>query len=751
NSGNYRFVSLVPGAYRVDIERSGFKHLTRDEIRVEVEAAVRIDAVMQVGDVGQTVEVTAQTPLLQTDSSALGQVVEARKVQEMPLNGRNVLNLVALVPGVVPQGGVMQNPVTGNNTGWGNYSIGGGQANQSAAFFDGGPLNVGYVGMVGMVPSQDMVQEFRVQTNNLSAEFGRFSGGVINLMSKSGANELHGSVYEFLRNKVLNANTFFNNRTGAPTPAFTQNQFGATAGGPIRKDKTFFFAGYEGFRVATGAPTLATVPTVAFRNGDFSNLRNASGNLIPIYDPLTSCGASGNPACASGQSVLRTMFPGNIIPANRLDKTSKTLTSLWALPNTAGQPYTSLQNFTTNTPNKNTTDQGTFRIDQNQSDKQRIFGRYTIWDLNKLPRDTFQSNTDGSTWQKSQQAVLADTYSFAPTVLGDFRFAFMRYNYDARSQTSGMDLSTIGWPATLNNQIGPYRSMPFPIIQGYPDVITASKTAVIASVNNSYTASGSVTLMRGGHTIKVGGEYRILQWNFVQVNNPSGNLSFDSLFTAGNPQSPGSTGYGYASYMLGYGTGGSASNSNPVAGQQRYRALYFSDVWQVTRKLTLTLGVRWERSEPWTERWDRETVLLTEAVSPMAAPTGLPLKGMLALVNSKDWPSRYNQDLHDKLFAPRFGFAYRALDRTVLRGGYGLFYLSNDTHLSSGPSGSPVNGITTPWTGTVNSSLTPYNVFSNPYPDGILQPPDLGRPEHECASSEPALPLRAAVELRRAA
>ena len=275
------------------------------------------------------------------------------------------------------------------------------------------------------------------------------------------------------------------------------------------------------------------------------------------------------------------------------------------------------------------------------SDKQRLFARYTIWELNKLPRDTFQTKTDGSTWQKSQQAVLADTYSFAPTVLGDFRFAFMRYNYDARSQTSGMDLSTIGWPASLNNQIGRYRTMPFPIVQGYPDVLTASKTAVIASVNNSYTSSGSVTMMKRGHTLKIGGEWRVLQWNFVQVNNPSGNLSFDSLLTSANPQSPAGTGYGYASFMLGYGTGGSASNSSPVAGEQQYHALFIADSWQVSRKLTLTLGLRWERSAPWTERWDRQTVLLTDAVSPLAAPTGLPLKGMLALTNSKEWPSRF--------------------------------------------------------------------------------------------------------------
>src|SRR5712671_2301533 len=237
--GNYQFVNLVPGRYRIDVQKAGFKRLTRDEVQVEVQAAVRIDATLEIGDVGQVVEVKADTPLLQTETSSLGQVVEARAVQQMPLNGRNVLNLVALVPGVVPQGQSMGNPTNTNISAWGNYSIGGGIGNQSAAFLDGGPMNTSYNNAVQLVPTQDAIQEFRVQTNNLSAEFGRFAGGVVNLTTKSGTNQFHGSAYEFLRNRVLNSNTFFNNRSGVTTPAFTQNRFGANTGGRIIKDKTF--------------------------------------------------------------------------------------------------------------------------------------------------------------------------------------------------------------------------------------------------------------------------------------------------------------------------------------------------------------------------------------------------------------------------------------------------------------------------------------------------------------------------------
>src|SRR5215471_16428670 len=199
--GAYRFVNLVPGGYRLEIEKPGFRRLTREPIQVEVEAAVRIDVTMQVGDVTQTLEVSAATPLLQTENSSLSQVVEGRTVQDMPLNGRNVLNLVSLVPGVVPQGATSGNPATANVNGWGNYQIGGGAANQSASYIDGAPINVSYVNGTALVPTQEAVREFKVDTNSISPEFGRFAGGIVNMSTRSGTNDFHGSLYEFLRNK----------------------------------------------------------------------------------------------------------------------------------------------------------------------------------------------------------------------------------------------------------------------------------------------------------------------------------------------------------------------------------------------------------------------------------------------------------------------------------------------------------------------------------------------------------------------
>src|SRR5262245_3849375 len=276
-SGNYQFVNLVPGQYKIEVEKTGFRRFARDPITVEVQSTIRIDVTMEVGAVTEVIEVTAQTPILQTENASLGQVVESRRVLEAPLNGRNVYGLIALVPGVVPGGQSGTTPTGTNPFAWGNYQIGGGQSNEHATYIDGAPVNVSYVNLTSLVPTQDAIQEFKVQTNNMGPEFGRLAGGVINMATRSGSNEFHGSLYEFLRNKVLNANTFFNNRAGVARPAFTQNQYGGRVGGPVKKDKTFFFFSYEGFRLRQGASYTYTVPTDAQRAGDFSNVRNASG------------------------------------------------------------------------------------------------------------------------------------------------------------------------------------------------------------------------------------------------------------------------------------------------------------------------------------------------------------------------------------------------------------------------------------------------------------------------------------------
>ncbi len=491
--GDFQFVNVPPGNYTLDMEGAGYKHYRHDSFQVEVQSVVRIDATMQIGEVSQVVAVTAQTPLLDTDTTSLGQVIEGRSVEQMPLNGRNVMNLIALIPGVVPQGQTAGNPAVNNVNGWGNYQIGGGIANQSAEYIDGAPLNVNYAHMPALVPAQDAVQEFRVLTNSLGPEFGDTSGGIVNLLTRSGTNAFHGGGYEFLRNKVLNANTFFGNEFAQPRAAFTQNQYGVNFGGPVWRDKTFFFFNWENFALRQGNTYVSTVPTQAERNGDFS----AAGS--PIYDALTTCGLPGTPDCAPGQ-LTRQQFPGNIVPQDRISPTAAALLqALWPLPNASGVS----NNFSTTYSSGTNSKQFNGRVDQNLSEKQRLFARYSYWSSVSPPVDPFnEGNGLGSSFS-TNQAVLGDTYAFSPSTVGDLRVAFLRFLFNYTPQSFGVDQTKFGLPASYNQQ-EPLRNNPDPCVAGFSDFCSQNMAVIVLNANNSYSIMPSLTKIIGRHTLKAG-------------------------------------------------------------------------------------------------------------------------------------------------------------------------------------------------------------------------------------------------------
>jgi hypothetical protein len=728
-AGNYQFVNLVPGQYKIEIEKTGFRRFVRTPITVEVQSTVRIDVPMQLGDLSQTVEVSAQTALLQTEDASLGTVVEARKVLEMPLNGRNVFGLVAMVSGVVPGGQSGTTPTGTNPFAWGNYQIGGGQSNQSASYIDGAPVNAVYSNLTALVPTQDSIQEFRVQTNNLGPEFGHLAGGAINLTTKSGTNNFHGSAYEFLRNRSLNANTFFNNLAGVGRPAFTQNQYGANTGGPVVKDKTFFFFGWEGFRLRQGASYVYSVPTDAMRGGDFSNVRNSSGAVVPIYDPLTTCGRLGNPACArdsSGNEIIaRSQFPGNVIPVSRLDPAAKVLENLWAHANGLGTQFTNVNNYTANASVGGNNDQYNARVDHAFSEKDHAFARYTYWTNLNLPIDPYKTKTcvDRCTETfNTNQAVLANTWTITPTLVSDIRLSYMRFSYDRTALTAGYDLTQLGWPAALNNQVV-FRVVPLPNVTGYNGVFSTSGTgSTIIARNDVYSVAPTLTKLWNGHAFKFGAEIRRSTHNYYQQNNPSGTFNFDSLLTSANPFSPAGTGNGFASFLLGYGTGGGVNQNALVAGQIIYRGYYAGDQWQVGKQFTLNYGIRFEQMGPWSERYDRLSVLLPSVKNDVANPAAPNLNGKLGLVNSPDNSSRNNQALGN-LFSPRVGVAWRVTNKTVVRTGYGIFWLPNDVRWNLAPNNDPVNSFNNPFNGTLDGSVTPLDKLGNPFPNGLLQVP----------------------------
>src|SRR5271163_3480959 len=281
SDGLYQFVNLNPGEYRLDFEKAGFKHTKRDSVAVQVQQAVRIDATMEVGAVNQTVEVTAETPLLQPTDTSLGQVIDERKTNEIPLNGRNVFALITLSPAAIAGGSGSGSATGGSAVGpnpfsWGNYQVGGSFGNESAEYLDGQPVNIGYINLPVLLPNQDAIAEFKVQYNNLGPEWGKFSGGIVNLSTKGGTNQYHGEAYEYLRNKVLNSRPYFD----SSNPPYVQNQFGGTFGGPIIKDHTFFFFAYDGYRQRASTVFTTTIPTVGERTGVFPA-------DVPIYNPLS--------------------------------------------------------------------------------------------------------------------------------------------------------------------------------------------------------------------------------------------------------------------------------------------------------------------------------------------------------------------------------------------------------------------------------------------------------------------------------
>jgi len=735
-SGEYTFVNILPGRYRIEGEKSGFKTFVREPIVVNIESGLRVDMTLQVGSQTETVEVTGEAPLLQPETQSLGQVVESRTVTEMPLNGRNPLALVALVPGVVPQGAPAAGgnssgtPVGANPFAMGDFQIGGGQAGQSAILLDGVATNGSYLNVVTIVPDQDAIQEFKVQTNNLGPEYGRFAGGVINLTTKSGTNGFHGTAFEFLRNRVFDARGYYARTCDASgtctpiaKPAFTQNQFGANIGGPIVKDKLFFFSSYEGFRLRQGQTLNTTVPTALERTGDFSQ----SG--FNIYDPLTTS------ACAAGGGTCRTQFAGNVIPANRLDPTALALLNYFPLPNQPGEKNNFIESFSTG----GDINQINERIDYNLSDRQRIFGRFTRNSILSLPDSPFKDVCSDRCTENTvaKQIAVADTIAFSPKTILDLHAGYTRYVYVRTPLSKGISLSQFGpnW-AALAPQFT-YTHLPTVCISqvqgdnlwGSGSWCSAGTGSGIGAYDGTLNVNPMLSRIIGSHTLKIGGEFRLLQNNYYQSNQPAGLFQFDAGMTAANPlNQPGATsGQGVASFLLGYGDNNNSNVTTPgrMAEEIRYYAFYAGDTWQATRKLTLNLGARFDWQGDWTERFDRQVVFLPNVPSPIASlvPSVPNLKGEFAVVHSPAFSSRTPFPAW-KNVAPRIGFSYQLDRNTVIRSGYGMFFLPVDVRWDDAPHNLFTNSFATPWLASqqVGNVQMPLNPISNPFPNGIIQP-----------------------------
>ncbi len=669
DTGSYYVMNLPPGTYRIEVEKLGFKTVIKSDLTLHVQDALEVNFEMVLGSASESITVQGGAPLVDTESSTVGTVVERRKANELPLNGRNVFNLIELAASVVPQGSSTGTPVGVNPFGWGNYQVNGSFGNESAEYLDGQPLNIGYINLPVLIPTQDSIQEFKVQTSNLGPEWGKFSGGVTNLSTKSGTRSLHGEVYEYLRNKIFNANDFFLSASGKSRPPWVQNQFGANAGGPINipqlesRNKTFWFVSWEGFRLRTGQPFTATVPDAQESTGDFSEIcksgftagicnnrgTDASGKTVvidQIYDPCA--GRVNTQGACPGSTATPTPFPNNVIPANRINPTSAKLLNLWPAPDNTS---TLTNNFTTVAATGGDQNQVVARIDHTITNRQRVFVRFSYWDVLAQPIDPLGSGlcADRCSERYHSYATAAGyTYSMTPTTVVGFNASVSRFSYNRSPKNSGFSLTSIGWPASYNDVVPDVmRTPPTPCVANFGDNIMCSQgQSFIQDRNTQYNLSPSISMLRGRHQYQIGFQFEVGRDDYAQSNIASGAFDFcapgQACFTA-LPGVPG-TGFSFADFLLGY-----ADNFNNfenhffaqavvpafTAGQQIYRAFYFGDFWHATNKLTLNLGLRYDLQGPWSERFNRLSYFdlaaknfLTQYLPKASAP----LKGDVFLV-----------------------------------------------------------------------------------------------------------------------
>ena len=749
NAGLFSFVNVEPGAYRLDVEKSGFKHFARTNVVVQVQQETHVDATLTVGQTTETIEVTAETPLLQTETSSLGQVVEERKADELPLNGRNIFNLITVSPAAVAQGGSGGSPVGQNPFSWGNYQIGGSFANQGAQYLDGQPLNIGYINLPIIIPTQDSVGEYKVQYNNLGAEWGKFSGGIVNLSTKSGTNSWHGSVYEYLRNKVLNANEYFNKQAellaGAKNeaPPWVQNQYGFQLGGPVIKNKTFFYVSWEQYRQRTATPFTTTVPAAGMLTGDFSSICTAAGGTFnssglcsvaagQIYDPYTvnqNAGTSFGTRVAYGLDPADPTCLGNCIPSTEW---SQATTTMWKKYFPAATGSGIINNWSGSSPSGGNTNEFVARGDQNFGANTRMFGRFSYFGLTDLPTNIFGTGLcfDRCAEKYHSKLVAVDVnHSFSPTTIFDINLAGSRFVYARAPILSGYDLTQLGWSSAYNTPPSSMRTPPTPAFPFPNDVGRSQGNSAIGDHNTQYNISPSLTLIRGKHTVQVGGQVEIGLDNYFQTNIASGAFGFGGNWTTPLAAAAGGTSnssFAFADFLLGLSqnqgtfvnqTEGVAEVPAQTAGRQVYRALYADDTFRFTSKLTLNLGLRYELQGTWSERFKRlsywDPLATNATVTGCGGTAGSPCLGDAFLIGTGRNTSDNNVPMDKKAFSPRLGLAYALDDKTVIRAGYGIFFIPNYVSFGLNPDNDIINLASTPFTATTNSFLTPFATLNS--------------------------------------
>jgi hypothetical protein len=662
-NGEYTAPQIPTGHYTVMVEMEGFKTAALSGIQVGVDQRVKIDVPLEVGALTETVTIEATTPLIQAASSELGTTVTDEQIKALPLNGRNFVNLTRTIPGVLR--GIPGANIDGaGSLAWrasASFSANGQRPRDNNFMLDGVDNNETWLQTVVIFPTPDALDEFKMQTSTYSAEFGRSLGGVVNLQIKSGTNTYHGSVFEFMRRDRFDANNFFNNRAGRDKPDFKLDQFGGTIGGAILKDRTFFFADYQGHREKQGQTFLSTVPTLAMRNGDFSAVRRT------IYDPLT-----GLP------------FAGNVIPSGRFDPVAvNVLKQLYPEPNTAGTVAANgqtINNYLINPVKEREDNQGDIKVDHNLSTNNRFFGRYSIQKTHRFQPATLPHGDAGATFGagdgnvKAQGFAFNDTHTIKSNLLNEFRFGWTSIKFFMTSIDYGTNpAAAVGIPGiNLNEATSAMTQLAFQNIRN----LGANGNQPLITNQNDLAFFDNVTWIKGKHTLKMGGVLTLRSREILNADSIVGNFGFNNNQTsncAGRPAGcviNSATGFDVASFLLGY-TSGKTRNLFDAETYTEKRpefGIYVQDDFRPTPKLTLNMGLRWDVYQPWVEVDDRqsnfdETTGKFVVASPDAVIAGKKV-------------GRYLQTYSKGDVGPRLGFAYDVAGngRTVIRGGFGVFW-----------------------------------------------------------------------------
>jgi hypothetical protein len=712
--GRYTSLPVPPGQYRIEAGLPGFRRAARANVTVQINATLVIDFTLEVGALSDAVEVRADATPLETTTGTMGKLVDNRRILELPLNTRNVYSLIFLTPGVAGS--------IGNNYNSMSYSVNGARPTMMDTVIDGVtasfPTVNGFTG-ISVFPSVDAIQEFKVLGANYPAEYGRSLGSVLNVVYKSGTNEFKGSAYEFFRDSTFDANSYFAKQAGQPLGDFRRSQFGGVVGGPIHRGRTFFMTSFEGLREDRLSQMTATVPTLAQRQGDFSQTFAQNGQLIRIFDPFTT---RANPA----GGFIRDQFVNNVIPLDRMDPVARQVLQYFPLPNQPGNSITGAQNyFATGTAQLNV-DNVDGRVDHQISNKAKTFVRYSYRKTFSAPATLFPEDIAIAEGRVNEQnrahnAVIDYSRTMSNTTLLSTRVGFARTLYIFDNQGLGFKPSSLGLPVSIDQNVD---RLMFPRF-GVSGMVGLGGNDHRYSGFMSYTAAASLTKLRGAHTMKVGFEGRMLRVNVWEARS-AGTFNFRANETQGpNPNTSSSTaGLGFASFLLGTGQPNDVliQNWKNVAANSFYWAGYAQDDWRLNSKLTLNLGLRYDLDVPRTERYNRMNYFDPDAPSPLAqqVPGFSNLKGGVVFVGV-DGRSRYQYNWDTNNIAPRLGLAYQLNQKTVVRAGYShIFGPSNQAAQGTvGPFGFRTENL---WVTTIDG-ITPLNTLRNPYPNGFVPSP----------------------------